>query len=141
MRCVAAAVVVLLTSVAQGVEELPRVSGTIDGKPVKFAEKGLADGVKAAVDLLESCRAESFYQADEFKNALRGDHVRLVLVRPIPARVTGEKIEFSELVFRLPMGTGVFWVRTGDNWRRYSKFEFPKEAPFAAWLRQARPVD
>jgi hypothetical protein len=43
-----------------------------------------------------------------------------------------EKIEFSELVFRLPMNTGVFWVRTGDKWRRCSKYEFPKEEPFTA---------
>jgi hypothetical protein len=35
----------------------------------------------------------------------------------------------------------VFWVRTGDKWRRYTKYEFPKEEPLAAWLREARPAD
>jgi hypothetical protein len=81
------------------------------------------------------------YQADEFEKALKGDHIRLVCAKPITARVLGEKVEFSELVFRLPLNTGVFWVRTGDKWRRYSKYEPQKEAPFVAWLREARSAD
>ena len=142
MRCAAVITVVLLfAAVARGADGAPQVSGTLDGKPVKFPEKGLADGVKAVVGLLESCHSESLYQADEFKKALQGDHVRLVFAKSITARVMNEKIEFSELVFRLPMNTGVFWVRTGDKWRRYSKYEFPKEEPFTVWLGQARPAD
>lgn len=33
----------------------------------------------------------------------------------ITAKVMSEKIELSELVFRLPRNTGVFWVRTGGQ--------------------------
>ena len=142
MRCAAVlTVVVLFTAVAQGADGAPQVSGTLDGKPVKFPKKGLADGVKATVGLLESCHSESVYQADEFKKALKGDHVRLVCAKPITARVMEKEVEIAELVFRLPMNTGVFWVRTGDKWRRYSKYEFPKEQAFEAWLRQAQPAD
>jgi hypothetical protein len=32
-------------------------------------------------------------------------------------------------------------MRTADQWRRYGKYEFPKEEPFVAWRRQARPAD
>ena len=31
-------------------------------------------------------------------------------------------------------------LRTADQWRRYGKYEFPKEEPFVAWLRQARSL-
>jgi hypothetical protein len=142
MRCAAVlTVVVLFTAVAQGADGAPQVSGTLDGKPVKFPKKGLADGVKATVGLLESCHSESVYQADEFKKALKGDHVRLVCAKPITARVMEKEVEIAEMVFRLPMNTGVFWVRTGDKWRRYSKYEFQKERPFVAWLRDAQPAD
>jgi hypothetical protein len=141
MRNVLVAVVVLLTANAGGAEDAPTASGTLDGKAVKFPEKSVADGVKASVSLLESCHNESLYQADEFTKALQGDHVRLVLAKPVTARVVNEQVEFSELVFRLPLNTGVFWVRTGDKWRRYSKYEFAKEKPFAAWLREAQPAD
>jgi hypothetical protein len=141
MRCVVTAVVVLFAAAAHAAVDSPKASGHLEGKPVMFPEKGITDGVKATIGLLESCHDGSLYQADEFKKALQGDHVRLVFAKPITARVTNEKTEFSELVFRLPLNTGVFWVRTGDKWRRYSKYEFQKEEPFTAWLRQGRPAD
>ena len=141
MRCVVATVVVLVAAAAHAADDSPKASGRLEGKLVLFPEKGIADGVKATIGLLESCHNESLYQADEFKKALQGDHIRLVCAKPIKARVVNQNIEFSELVFRLPMNIGVFWVRTGDKWRRYSKYEFPKEEPFTAWLRQARPAD
>jgi len=122
-------------------EILPQASGIIDGKPVEFPDEGMAVGLKGAVALLESCRDESRYEADERLQAERGDHVRLVLPQPISARILDEQIEFSELVFRLPMTAGVFWVRSGDQWRRYSKYEPQKEKPFQTWLGQAQPAD
>jgi hypothetical protein len=141
MRCAVATLIVLLAAMAQAADEMPKAYGTIDGKRVKFPDKGLADGVKATVGLLESCHSESLYQADELKKALKGDHIRLVLAKPVTANVVDKKIEISELVFRLPMNTGVFWVRSGDTWRRYSKYEFQKEEPFKAWLREARTAE
>jgi len=101
----------------------------------------MAVGLKGAIALLESCRDESRYEADERLQSERGDHVRLVLPQPLSAHILDEQVEFSELVFRLPMTTGVFWVRSGDNWRRYSKYEPQKEKPFQTWLGQAQPAD
>ena len=124
-----------------GLKPPPKASGTLDSKRVKFTEGSIPDGVRAAVGLLESCHSESLYQADELKEALEGDFIRLAFAKPITARVNNEQIEFSELVFRLPMNTGVFWVRTGDKWRRYSKYEFQKEKPFVEWLGQAQPAE
>ncbi len=141
MRNVLVAIFVVLTAHVCRAEEAPRASGTLDGKKVNFPEKAVADGVKAIVGLLASCHSESLYQADEFKKALEGDHIQLVFAKPITTQVNNEQIEFSELVFRLPMNTGVFWVRTGNKWRRYSKYEFEKEKPFAAWLREVRPAN
>jgi len=141
MRNVLIAAVVLLTANPCRADDVSKASGTLDGKGVKSPEKSVADGVKATVGLLESCHSESLYQEDEFKKALKGDHIRLVFTKPVTARVNNEQIEVLELVFRLPMNTGVFWVRTGDKWRRYSKYEFEKEKPFATWLREARPAD
>jgi|SRR5579884_1167424 len=141
MRSVLGAVVVLLTATVGWAGDTPAASGRLEGKTVTFPAKSVADGVKASVGLLKSCHDESLYQADELKKALRGDFIRLVLTKPITARVNNEQIKFSELVFRLPLNTGVFWVRTGDQWRRYSKYEPAKEKPFTAWLREAQPAN
>ena len=141
MRNVLLAVVLLVPAGACRAEDAPKAGGTLDGKKVQFPEKSVAGGVKAAVGLLESCSDESPYQADELRKAERGDHVRLVFAEPMTVTVKGEKVEVSELVFRLPTNTGVFWVRSGEKWRRYSKYEFQKEEPFMAWLREAQPAD
>jgi hypothetical protein len=141
MRKVILVVLVLVTAGACRAEDAPKATGLLEGKKVKFPEAGIAGGVKATVGLLESCHDESVYQADEFKKAEQGDHVRLVFAKPITVTVMGEKVKVSELVFRLPMNTGVFWLRSGDKWRRYSKYEFRKEGPFVTWLREAQPAD
>jgi len=141
MRNVLVASLMLVTAAACRADHAPKATGVLEGKKVKFPEKEVAGGVKAAVGLLESCHSESLYDADEFKQAEQGDHIRLVFAKPITARVVNEEVQFSELVFRLPANTGVFWLRCGDKWRRYSKYEFQKEEPFRAWLREAEPAD
>ena len=153
MRSVGISTMLLFAAIASGadappkasgtvaVDDGPKASGTLDGKKVQFPAKGVAEGVKATIGLLESCHDKSLYQAEERKKAERGNHVRLMFPKPITVTVMGQKVEVSELVFRLPLNTGVFWVRTGDKWRRYSKYEFRKEEPFVAWLRQAQPAD
>ena len=141
MRTILLAVFVLVTANICRAEDSPKATGIRDAKSVKFPNKGISDGVKATVGLLESCHDESEYQADEFKKAEQGDHVRLVFAKPTAVTVLGEKIEVSELVFRLPMNTGVFWLRSDGKVRRFTKYEPEKEDPFATWLKEAQPAD
>jgi hypothetical protein len=140
MRNVLFVALVLVTAAACRAEDTPKASGTLEGTKVKFPEKGIAEGVKATLGLLESCHDKSLYEADELKQAKEGDHIRLVFAKPITVRVVNEDVEVSELVFRLPTNTGVFWLRSGDKWRRYSKYEPQKVEPFLTWLREAQPV-
>ena len=141
MRGALALVVVLLATAAHGADVAPRASGTLGGKTLMFPEKEVADGAKATVSLLESCRSESVYRAAVLKEAEQGDHVRLVFAAPVTVTVMEEEVEVSELVFRLPLETGVFWARDGGKWRQYSKYQCQKEGPFVAWLRQAQPAN
>jgi hypothetical protein len=140
MRFVFATLVLLFAVVAHAADDAPKATGILDGKEVEFPEKVMTDGVKATVGLLESCHSSSVFEADELKKALRGDHVRLVFPKAISSRVMNKEIEFSELVFRLPLNTGLFWVRDGDDWHQYSKYEFQKEKPFLTWLRESEPA-
>ena len=134
--------VLVLAATAYGADRPPSATGTLDGKKVKCPGKGIAGGVKATVPLLESCCDESLYKAAELEKAQQGDHVRLVLARPITVTVMDKKVEISELVVRLPLNTGVFWLRSSESKvSRYSKFAFQKEKPFLTWLREAQPAD
>lgn len=97
MRSAIVVLVLLFPAIAQGADSAPKVTGALHGKQVKWPEKGVAEGVKATVGLLQSCQSESLFDADELKKALEEDHVRLVLPKPMTAEVLDEKINFSEL--------------------------------------------
>ena len=97
--------------------------------------------MKATVALLESCSASSAGKNADVEAALKGDHVRLVFAKPIEVRVGGDKIEVSELVLTQPLATGVFWLRSKNKVLRHTKYEFAKQAPFAAWRKEAKSAD
>jgi hypothetical protein len=141
MRFTLVPVLLFVATVSHAADDAIKASGTLEGKKVQFPAKGVTEGMKATIGLLESCRSESLYDADELKKAEKGDHVRLVFAKPLTVTVLNDKVEFSELVLSLPLNTGVFWLRSGDKVRRYSKYEFQKENPFVAWLREAQPAD
>jgi hypothetical protein len=141
MRSILLAAMAFVVADVCRAEDTPRATGIMAGKKVVFPDKAVADGVKATLGLLESCTSESLYEADELKKAEQADHIRLVFAKPITATVMEEKVAFSELVFRLPLNTGVFWLRSGDKVRRYSKYAPQKERPFVVWLREAQAAD
>jgi hypothetical protein len=92
--------------------------------------------------LLESCHSAAWPgpdppTGDDVENVLQGDHVRLVFAKPATAKVMNERVEFSELVF----GAGAFWLRSGDNARRYTKYEPEKWRAFQEWWRQSAPAE
>src|SRR4051812_22639756 len=121
--------------------DAPRATGRLNGKLVTFPEAGTAAGAAAVIGLLESCHDESQYDAAELTAAQRGDHVRLMFARPMTATVLDKRVDASELILRLPLNTGVFWLRSGDAVRRFSKYDFPKERAVTDWLREARPAE
>ena len=144
MRCLILAVVLMVSATpARGADAAPKATGTLDGKKVKFPEKGLEAGVKATLTMLESCHSlddETPTEAD-LKKARQGDHVRLVFARPVTVTVLGEKITVTELVLTQPLNTGVFWLRSVNKVVRCSKYEFKKTRAFEAWRGEARLAD
>jgi len=145
MRLAFVAVLFLFaTAVGRGADDTPRATGTVDGKKVQFPASTVAEGVKVATDLLESCASRSDgtipYTEAELVKARQGDHLRMVFARPI--KVLGGDAKVSELVFSLPVGRGVFWLRTDEGQvQRHSKFDFKKSQTFETWLRNARPAE
>jgi hypothetical protein len=137
MRFTLVSVLLLVATACHGADDATRASRTLDGQKARFPARRVADGVKAAIGVLESCHDESVYHAAELKKAEQGDHVRLVFAKPITVTVLGDRVEVSEVVF----GGGVFWVRSGGQVRRYCKYTFEKMKPFEAWFRQTLPVD
>jgi len=146
MRCLLLAVVLMVSAIhAHGADDGPRATGTLEGQQVKFPQKGLDEGIKATVGLLESCHDASdgtvAYTVEDLKKALQKDHVHLVLAKPLTVTVLDRKLQVSELIFTQPTGRGVFWLRSGTTIHRCTKFEFQKAKPFEEWLKQAQAVN
>lgn len=131
-------VVLVFAAEARGAGDGVRASATLDGQKVSFPEKGIADGVKATIALLKSCHSLSEGTAADLKAAQAGDHVRLIFEKPITVTVLDKKLHVSELVLTQPLNTGVFWVRSGGNVVRCTKYEPQKEHDFVTWRNQAR---
>ena len=92
MRSILMGVVMAVTATANGAGDAPAASGILHGKRLKFSEKGLAEGAKATIVLLESCHdldAVTPALAD-LKKARQGDHVRLAFARPVAVTVLGK---------------------------------------------------
>jgi len=129
MRSILLGVVMAVTATANGADDTPVATGILHGKRVKFSEKGLAEGAKATIVLLESCHhVDDVTPAlADLKKARQGDHVRLVFARPVAVTVLGKTFEVSELIFTQPLNIGVFWLRGGRRLVRCAKFEPQKE--------------
>jgi hypothetical protein len=143
MRGVLLAVALAATANACRAEDALGATGTLHGKRVKFPEKGLVEGAKATIALLESCHDvdEMTSTLADLKSAREGDHVRLAFARPVGVTILGKTFDVSEVIFTQPSNTGVFWLRAGRRLIRCSKFEPQKVSSFSAWLKQARPAD
>jgi hypothetical protein len=141
MRLVLIPVLLLAAAPSRGADDAPKASRIVDGMALPFDPKGVADGVKATLALLESCHSDDWSgpnppTVDDVTKVLRGDHVRVVFAKPITVRVLNEKVEFSELVF----GAGAFWLRSGDKVLRYTKYEHDQYKLFQTWHRQPPPA-
>lgn len=137
-RSILLTTILMLAAGSGPAAEPPQATGILDGKPIVFAQRTVPVGAKAALALLESCHDESLFAAEELRTAERGDHLRLVFAEPISVTIQGERLPAAEVVLRLPTRTGVFWVRSGEKVRRFAKYEFEHERPFAAWFDEAR---
>ncbi len=145
MRFLDISLMVLTAAGSYAAEDEVSASGRLEGKKVQFPAKGVAEGAKATIALLESCHDASDdtlpYTNADLEAARKEDHIRLVFAKPVEVTVLGNKHKVSEIVFTQPLNKGVFWLRTGANVVRCSKYEFQKQKAFEKWRDQAQPVE
>lgn len=140
MKLLASLALLIFAPVLLGAGEPPKASGVLEAVPVEFPEKGVAVGAAGMLDLLRTCHArDDGYALADLDAAKQGDHVRLVFAAPV--ELAGEDFEFTELVFTQPTGRGVFWLRSGADVRRWTKFLHPQTVAADAWIQEARPVE
>jgi hypothetical protein len=135
-------VLLFVATACPGADDVPRATRTLDGVPATFPAKGMADGLKATIGAIESCHSTDWAGKKppglaDLDAARKGDHMRLVLCKPVTVTVTNDAVEVSEVVF----AGGAFLRRSGDRVLRCTKYEHEKMKPFEAWYRQTLPRD
>jgi hypothetical protein len=117
----------------------PKATGLREDKKLTFSAKGIPDGAKATLAMLESCHSSDWAGPKapahaDLKKAQEKDHIRLVFAKPVKVRVKDDTIEISELVF----DGGAFWIRSGDKVIRRTKYLYDKEKAFDAWCNRGQ---
>lgn len=140
MRTFLVSVLVLFAAaVARAAEEPPTATWTVEGKTYRLTKDGLKNGAPAVIEFLGSCSTETAprgggdYTKDDWKTARSGEHFHIVFCKPQTVRVMDAPVAVDELVF----SSGAIWVRSGDKFRRFAKYDFKKSQAFEAWLRNA----
>ena len=109
MRFAPVPVLLFVATACSGADDATKAARTLDGEPATFPAKGISDGLKATIGAIESCHSTDWAGKKppglaDLDAARKGDHVRLVLCKPITVTVTNDAVEVSEIVFR---GRGV----------------------------------
>lgn len=134
-------VAVLFATGCFGADEAPTASRVLEGTKSTFPAKTMPDGVKKLTGVLESCHEVSDgtipYGPDDLKKAQFGDYLRFVFTKPIKVDVRRKKVDATEVVY----SNGVFWVVSGKEVLRCTKYTHEQWVPFQEWYRQSMPAD
>lgn len=145
MRIILALLMLVLTAASLSAEEKATAVRFIEGEKTTFPAKVIPEGVKALRGVLESCHDISDDSVtytvqdieDAKKKAAADEYVEILLPQAIAVDVLDSKLQVSEAVY----AKGVFWVISGKDVMRCTKYEFAKMDRFQKWYRQTLPVD
>jgi hypothetical protein len=90
-----------------------------------FTEKDRQKLANAAVKMLSSCSSSCPSAEKDFQSIFRQCHLHVKFARPreVAVKREGKKVKVDELIISFPTNTGGIWVRTGDDYHYFTKFE------------------
>jgi hypothetical protein len=145
MRIVIALLILVISASCLCAEEKASAVRFLEGVKTTFPAKVMPEGVKALRGVLESCHDISddsvTYTVQDIEDAKKkttaDEYVEILLPQAIAVEVLDSKLHVSEAVY----AKGVFWVISGKDVMRCTKYEFDKMDRFQKWYQQTLPVD
>jgi hypothetical protein len=105
-----------------------------------FTEKDREKIAAAATQLLLSCHSSCPSTEKDFESIFRQCHLHVKLAKPIDVDVKhGKKVKVDELVVSFPTNTGGIWVRSGDEYHYFTKFEYEHCLAIHELLKAGKP--
>jgi hypothetical protein len=114
----------ILVPVAADPADIPQVRGLLVTH-LGFEQKDREEVAATAIKLLSSCHSSCASKEDDFEKIFRQCHLHVKFSKP--QKVTAgptQKMKVDELVVSFPTNTGGIWVRSGEDYNYFTKFEY-----------------
>jgi hypothetical protein len=105
-----------------------------------FSEKDRGKLAEAAVKMLASCHSSCPSAEKDFQSLFRQCHMHVRFAKPREVAVKeGTKVKVDELIISFPTNTGGIWVRSGEDYRYFTKFEHEHCLEINELLKSGKP--
>ena len=113
----------ILVPVAADPADLPQVRGLLVTH-LGFEAKDREEVAATAIKLLSSCHSSCASKEEDFEKIFRQCHLHVKFSKPQEVMVAQKQnMKVDELVVSFPTNTGGIWVRSGEDYNYFTKFE------------------
>ena len=104
-----------------------------------FTEKQRELLAEAAVRMLASCSSSCPSSEKDFESLFKQCHLHVKFAKPREVTADRKKIRVDELIVSFPTNTGGIWVRTGEDYHYFTKFQHEPCLEIHELLKAGKP--
>ena len=104
-----------------------------------FTEKEREKLAEAGVKMLASCSSSCPSSEKDFESLFKQCHLHVKFARPREVTADRKKIKVDELIVSFPTNTGGIWVRTGEDYHYFTKFQHEHCLEIQELLKAGKP--
>ena len=133
-----AAFLLLLPGLAADTAAVPEVRALLVTH-LGFTEKQREKLAEAAVKMLGSCSSSCPSSEKDFESLFKQCHLHVKFAKPREVTADRKKIRVDELIVSFPTNTGGIWVRTGEDYHYFTKFQHEPCLEIQELLKAGKP--
>jgi hypothetical protein len=105
-----------------------------------FTEQDRNKLAAAAETLLASCHSSCASSEKDFESLFRQCHLHVKFAKPREVATKDRKtVKVDELIVSFPTNTGGIWVRSGEDYSYFTKFEYEHVLMIHELLKSGKP--
>ena len=104
-----------------------------------FADKDRKSLAEAAVKMLSSCHSSCPSSEKDFESLFKQCHLHVKFAKPREVTADRKKVMVDELIVSFPTNTGGIWVRTGEDYHYFTKFQHEHCLEIHELLKAGKP--
>jgi hypothetical protein len=133
-----AAFLLLLPGLAADTPAVPEVRALLVTH-LGFTEKQREKLAEAAVKMLAGCSSSCPSSEKDFESLFKQCHLHVKFAKPREVTADRKTIKVDELIISFPTNTGGIWVRTGEDYHYFTKFQHEPCLEIHELLKAGKP--